>query len=262
MAAGCGVEGLDVLGAGESEDPDAGRPPPPPERGPYHVYRFDEGAGAVARDVAGRGDPLDLALTEPDAVTWLDGALRIDSDTVLASDGPPGDFLQAAMETDALTAEAWVVPEVAILEGTHRIVTVSVSRSDRNFTLGQGALSTRGPTSAWTFRLRTTGTNDNGLPAATTGEDLVDAGRLTHLVGVRDPVAGVTRLYVDGVLAGENDRRGVLDVFDLDYPLLVGNELDEQGGSRAWRGELHAVVLWARALGPDEIAARLAAGPD
>jgi hypothetical protein len=269
--AGCAVDELGVLGAGGFDEDDGGPGQGDqdasglivPERGPYHVYLFDEGAGDTVRDRAGRGDPLDLVIDDPAQVLWTDaGALRIVGPARLTSDRAPLDLLDAAEVTDALSVEAWVVPSEGVVTGTHRIVSVSETPQERNFTLGQGDREARGPTGAFTFRLRTTGTGDNGLPAATSGDDLVAAGRLTHLVGVRDRERQETLLYVDGSVRARNERRGALDVFDRRYPLVMGDELEVDGDERAWLGELHHVALWARALSPDEVAARFARGPD
>jgi hypothetical protein len=44
-----------------------------------------------------------------------------------------------------------------------------------------------------------------------------------------------------------------------DYQLLVG---DEEGGGRAWKGSIHLLAIYNRALDDLEVATNYAAGPE
>lgn len=74
--------------------------------------------------------------------------------------------------------------------------------------------------------------------------------RLTHVVYAWDSTGQAT-LYIDGKPISTREVGGDLSNWDAGFRLALGNELT---GDRPWKGELHRVALYARALAPDEIA--------
>jgi hypothetical protein len=126
------------------------------------LYEFDEGEGAVIRDVSGLKPALDLTIHDSDAVAWQEDGLQTRQPVLIAS-GRPAERLAAAVRaSNALTVEAWITPAAAIQTGPARIVTLSRDHGNRNFTLGQEER-------AYQMRLRTTATSANGLPAVQVG---------------------------------------------------------------------------------------------
>lgn len=79
---------------------------------------------------------------------------------------------------------------------------------------------------------------------------------LAHVVYTRDG-EGTAMLYVDGKPVSTRDVGGDPSNWDDGFRLALGNELT---GDRPWRGELHRVALYARALDSAEIARLAKAG--
>ncbi|MGQ9588888.1 MAG: apiosidase-like domain-containing protein, partial [Planctomycetota bacterium] len=74
--------------------------------------------------------------------------------------------------------------------------------------------------------------------------------RRTHIVYARD-AEGNARLFVDGVLAAEARIRGDLSNWDEGFRLALANELARD---RPWRGDLHRIAIYDRALPAEEVA--------
>jgi len=214
-------------------------------------YSFAEGSGSIVRDVSSVGPPLDLAIHDPRAVTWLPGGgLSVDSPTRLATSGPATKLLDAIQASQALTVEAWVEPADATQFGPARIVAVSEDSVPHgaDLVLGQSA-------DEYEMRVRTQETDQYGLPGYSTppGSATTD---LTHVVYTRSD-AWTGRLYLDGALSTTGFGGGDLSPWGS-YGLTLANE---PTGDRPWRGALHQVALYARALDAAEVAEQFAKGP-
>lgn len=126
---------------------------------PLVLYTFREGRGEIVHDTAGKGEPLNLTIEDPDAVSWLpEGGLTVTAKTLMASSGPATKIIQAIKSSGALSLETWIKPANTTQSGPARIVTLSQDPSHRNFTLGQGG-------TAYEMRFRTTATSPNGEPS-------------------------------------------------------------------------------------------------
>lgn len=220
------------------------------------LYNFNEGDGSLAfsSDPDGRWP---LRAVDPSAVRWIDGAIVIESSTTLHAE-PPVAFYEACVASGELTVEAWIVPAESSLSDARRIVSSSVDPERRNFTLDQGTLLVGEPASrTYVGRIRAAGaTTPNGLPGILT-EDVARAS-LTHLVMVRTST-GRLRIYVNGVLVGNEVRDGDFQQWDPTFPLLVGNE---NGSGSAWLGEVHALRLDSRAWSGQEVREHRRLGPE
>ena len=226
------------------------------EQGLAALYLFNEGDGALVADSAGAGGP-GLTVADPDAVTWVDGAISIDRPTIIASDGAATGLIDAVKASGAFTVEAWVTPANAEQNGPARIVSISNGIGERNTTLGQGGTGGDAGGDLWTSRQRSTGTSTNGTPDLATPAGSVVADRLTHLVVTRS-ADGQVLFHVDGSLVATGTADGDLSNWDGALPLVLANETSLD---RPWLGRLHLVALYSRALTEAEIAQNFSVGP-
>ncbi len=222
---------------------------------PLALYTFQEGSGSTIFDEAGRGQPLNLSISDAAAVRWLDDGLLIGAPVTLASEGPATKIINAAQASNELTIEAWIAPQNTSQDGPARIVTLSRNGWHRNVTLGQG-LWENWPSAVYDVRLRTTDTSSNGQPSLLTVPGSV-VPELAHIVYTRQ-ASGLTTIYLNSVAQTSAVITGDLSGWDGAYRLALANELT---GGRPWLGTLYRVAIYDRALNAAEIAAHFQAGP-
>lgn len=211
------------------------------------LYRFGNADGDRVRDVSGNGSPVDLKIEHPNAVTRKPGALTVRGKTVIRSESAPKQLIETIRRSGELTVEAWVTPADDRQSGPARIVTLSKSGVQRNFTLGQDG-------NKYDARLRTTKTSDNGIPSITTGKTVRP--RQTHVVYTRDR-SGAAKIYVDGKVTQQKNVSGNLNKWDASYRLALANELSDD---RQWRGTFHLVAVYSRDLSAREVSQNFRAG--
>ncbi|NDJ53797.1 MAG: LamG domain-containing protein [Chloroflexi bacterium] len=227
-------------------EPDAPRAPDP-----LVLYDFEEGGGASITDRTGGG--LDMIVATLDTVTWVEGGLRIDLPTLIASINTAGDLTAALQASGQISIEAWIEPANTTQSGPARIVTLSGDRNNRNLTLGQGVHNSDGD--FFEVRLRTSATDDNGRPSLLSESGTLSA-TLMYVVYTFDGVSA--RLYVDGeeIVSG-SEMAGDFSNWNADYRLALGDEFTQD---RAWLGTYYHVALYNEALSPDLINSRFEAG--
>jgi glucose/arabinose dehydrogenase len=228
----------------------------PRVRDELSLYRFSEGFGATVHDRGMARPPLDLTIDDPGAVSWLQpGGLALSEATQLDSLAPATKINDGIRTSGELTVEAWVRPGSVDQIGTARIVAISQDPlpNGGNVVLGQGP-SAQFP-DRYDMRLRTTETNQYGLPSLSTPDGAVTLER-THLAASRD-AGGTTRFYVNGQPVATGRSTGTLDAWNAAYPLTLGNE---PTGNRPWLGDLFLVAVYDRALTDDEILQNFRAG--
>lgn len=215
------------------------------------LYTFAEGSGATVNDVSGVTPTMNLTITDTNNVTWLaGGGLRIDTPTLIHSNGAATKIINAAKTNNAFTVEAWVQPANTTQTGPARIVTLSGSHVLRNFTLGQ-------QNDTFAGRLRTTGSGtDNGLPTLYTTAGSADMA-LRHVVMTWD-AAGNRTLYVDGVAQATDNLGGNLSNWDDTYEFALANELG--GYDRAWLGTYRLAAVYDHALSSADVTQNFNAG--
>jgi hypothetical protein len=239
--------GRELAGGG----PKARGPAEAPERveeGLQALYRFEEGGGNVVRDVSGAGEPLHLSVAGPGAVRWSGAGLSVNEPTLIAGERPPARLIDAVRASGAITLEAWVTPASASQKGPARIVTLSASPAARDFTLGQEG-------DRFDVRLRTTATSENGLPSLASAAGAAGEAPV-HVAYTRD-ASGAAAVYVNGRESSRGQAGGDLSSWDGGFRLALANELS---GDRPWRGTLHLVAVYARALSAAEVERNRAAG--
>lgn len=157
--------------------------------------------------------------------------------------------IEAAGASGQITIEAWITPASADLTGPARIVSISRGTGERNFTLGQER-------DAYALRLRTSATDQQGMPQLSSGEGTLRPGELQHVVVTYD--GAVTMIYLDGELLLDSfGRTGSLDNWDEAMLLAVGNETT---GDRRWAGSVHLVAIYSMALSPEQVRQNCEAG--
>lgn len=219
------------------------------------LYTFEEAGGDTVYDISGTGTPLNLVVADTSDVTWMSGALRIDSSTTVLSPTPAQKIITSAQSSNAITVEAWLTPANTTQKGPARIVSVSGNTGNRNVTLGQGLWGTQ-PGNLYNGRLRTTSTNANGQPEISTGAGSLTT-TLTHVVFTHT-ASGVSLIYLDGVESSSLVVTGTFATWNTAYPLVLANELT---GDRPWLGTLHLVAVYDRALSSNEVGLNFLAGP-
>jgi hypothetical protein len=155
----------------------------------------EDPSGRWLDDSASDTDPLPLAIEPADrrlgtpaggGLLWHDG--------VSASSRVPARLLSERVGSrGAMSVVVALRATVASVYGPARIVTLSGSTLQRNFTLGQEGRDLH-------FRVRNSATDHNGMDPHLVARDVLEIGRRQLVVAVTD--ARGSWLYVDGVLAG------------------------------------------------------------
>ena len=214
------------------------------------LYNFESAEGDMVRDRSGVGRPLNLKITNKRAVRRSSGRLEVRGKTEIRASQPATKISQAVSRSGQITIEAWVRPADVSLTGPARIVTVSESGTQRNFTLGQDG-------DRYDVRLRTNGTSANGIPSVSAKKGTVKKA-LTHVVYTRDE-AGRAILYVNGRPNVQKTVKGSISNWADKYKLALANEF---GGSRQWKGTYHLVAIYSRRLSGAEVKRHFDAGPN
>lgn len=240
-------------------------------------YDFREGSGDIVGDHAGFGDPVNLTIDDPSAVTWNGGgSITIDEETIISSASDPQfpdeftatKILDAITVTDEITVEAWIRPALEDQAGPARIVAFSDLNNDlANFMIGQDG-------GEYQARLRTSETQTKGQPKRLKTFDSAVTDELTHLVYVFDGASGEAAFwvnaeerdlevggnFVDGDVGGNfTDPGDGHDGWDDTYTFVMANE---DGVSRPFLGDYHLVAIYNRALSREEIGANFQAGAE
>jgi ferric-dicitrate binding protein FerR (iron transport regulator) len=221
------------------------------------LYLFNEGKGGVVEDVSGSGDAVDLRIRDEASVRWLPRGLLVHSPTALVSAGAATRIAEACRKSHEISVEAWITPATTAQAGPARILSLAAGPAVRAFMLGQG--EDKGPSHfRFAVRLRTTSTNENGMPAFMSDEGTVKAA-LTHLVVSRTR-SGQSAFYVDGVERGHQSLGGDFSKWSKEYRLSLADEPSAEGG-QPWLGAYYLVAIYSRALLGDEIVQHFKAGP-
>ena len=214
------------------------------------LYEFTETTGNTVNDLSGFGEPENLTIQNPQNTTWLpECGLTINSGTIIESAAASSKIITAVKQTNAITMEAWVTPANIVQGGPARIATISANTGNRNATLGQEG-------NKYVARLRTTSTNNNGMPNATAASHTVQT-NLQHVVYTRD-ASGNEKIYVDGVVEYSGTRAGSMSNWNNNYKFALGNELTLD---RAWLGTIFTVAVYNRALSQGEVNTNFGIGP-
>lgn len=199
-------------------------------------WTFDEGSGTSAADASGNAHTVTLQ----GAAGWDTGKVGAHSLSLTA--GGNATASGPVLDTSkAFTVAAWV--NLGQLGGYQTAVSID-GKVVSAFYLGL-----RDDTGTFAFARLDSDADQGAAVAAAASAPAT--GTWTHLVGVSDPSAGVTRLYVNGVLEGQADyTSGWAGTGDT----AVGRALYSGGHVDQWHGLIDDVWLFPAALTSDQVA--------
>ena len=188
-------------------------------------------------DVADVGAPVDLTLTQPDRVVWVEdgaggggGGLRIEASTRVVSDGPPDRLREALQRSETFTLEIELTPANITQGPMSRIVSWSGGGSSQDLQLMQNEKQVRSR-----FPAAFISSGAEPLDA----DDAFDVGRREHLIVTYD--GEQHRMYRNGRRIAEREITGDLDNWDATHLLQLASEA---GGEHPWLGTFHRMDLW------------------
>ena len=206
------------------------------------LYEFEEGVGLIAHDSVAAGANLTIyeitkAVWKPHALTFVDYT-QVDTRPV-----PFAKAYAACRLSNEVTVEAWVESALVNQDVHTRIATMATDNSNLDFAIG-------------------TNTTDGIWAAVKANDNLTPSTKitasLTHLVMTRKAIDSTLRLYVNGVKVDEQAEAGALTGW-ANVPLFVGSG---SSNDRGWRGSIHLLAVYSRALTAAEIGVNHAAGAD
>lgn len=209
-------------------------------------YEFKTGSGAIAYDTSGVEPAANLNLVGNVGWSSAWGIRLADSGKAQASTSESRKIYNLIRGAGEYSIEAWIIPEnVAQGENDNdpaRIVSLSGSANERNFTLGQYE-------SNYSFMNRTNRSDANGLDELATDEGVVAS--LQHVVATFDPLNG-RQIYVNGELISDPDPEvgAALADWDSSYAFVLGNEVSN---NRPWHGSVRFVGIHDRAMTAENI---------
>lgn len=217
---------------------------------PVVLYQFNETNGDRVHDSSGNGDPLDLVISNPGSVSWVqNGGLMVRQPVLISSITSADKVSKLITRSGEISIEAWIAPANVNQEGPARIVTLSEDYHNRNFTLGQ-------KNSTYDIRVRSTSTGSNGTKSFTTPSGTV-VPRLSHVIFTRD-TKGISRLYIDGVLTRIENQQSTLDqTWDASYRFALANEMN---GGRPWLGMFRKVAIYDHVIDSEEVVSKYSNG--
>jgi len=148
-----------------------------------------------------------------------------------------------------LTVEVWIETKNVSQKGPARIVSYSLNKALRNFTLGQDKQDLE-------FRLRSKQNDLNGAHPSVRCKKLFQAGVAQHLAVTYDYAR--EKVFLDGQKVHEELLPGGdFSNWDASYPLMLGNEAT---GNRPWSGKIFLIAIYNRDLSAAEILHNFRAG--
>jgi len=219
------------------------------------LYSFSGTSIAIVRDISGIKPSIDLDISG-DVVHTNTGLLfnytDQTNDGIAISLGDTSKRINSAIAaSDEVTIEAWITPKSISPGILSRIVTLSSNSKHRNISLLQD--------DNWRVRVRNQNTTANGTLDEKTEVNALDnsitVGQKTHLI-YSHKKDGSFSLFVNGIIVDEG-YYGQITEWESSYQLALGNEFHEL---RPWKGEMHLVAIYDRALSTEEILQNYNAG--
>ena len=192
--------------------------------------------GPDVLDTAGRGEPIDLLVADPQRITWLvGGGLRIDQPTMIASPVAAARLAGELQGTGHFTIEVEFAPADLGQTGPARVLRYGGNSSSVNVELAQSDATYRG-------RMRSIYKSESS--AAAVSGSVLTTGR-QHVILTYD--GAELRMYRDGAVDAAEPWTGGLDNWDSSYRFALGSAGD---GSQPWTGTLYRVAIWDESVNP------------
>jgi len=223
------------------------------------LYDFTETTGEVITDKATGTPMLNLDITEPADVTFLNPGLRVTAATIIKTSAARTKLGASVFFTNGITIEAWLKPLNNTQGGPARIISFSSDSGNRNFTLGQ-------VNDKWDVRFRTSVNPGNGTAPSTTtlAGSIAATPALQHVVYTRDS-AGNAKIYIDKVEVATQSIPGDGSNWDISYGFGLFNELSYPAipdDERTWLGDIFIAAIYGKNLTIAEITQNFDAGPN
>jgi hypothetical protein len=167
---------------------------------------------------------------------------------VVRTTGAATKLLTALQATNQSTVELWIVPAAAVQNGPARLVSLLGTTGLSAHMLGQHGEELE----SW---LQHTAKGSKNRPWLSTSSRVFTTA-LMHVVHTYD--GAVERLYINGVERAAQTLSGTYAAWDLTALLYVGNE---NTLNRPWRGTMHLLAFYDRALSLADIQQNFTAGP-
>jgi len=218
------------------------------------LYDFTESSGTVIADKSTGTPKLDLTITEPANIDFLQPGVKVKAAILVKTNSARTKLDANTFFTNGITIEAWLKPLNNTQGGPARIISFSLNSADRNFTFGQ-----EGDT--WNVRFRTSLNPGNGSVPSTESPvgSIVTTPVLQHVVYTRDAL-GNTKIYIDKVEVAAIANPGDGSNWDMAYDFGLFNELSYPTDVRTWLGDIFLVAVYSKNLTPAEITANYNAG--
>jgi len=214
------------------------------------LYTFQEGTGNVVNDVSSVSTPLNLTIYSTDAVSWENNGLRINDAPSIITTNSATKIISPAKESNEITIEAWVSSASTSQSSPSRIFSISADENNRNFSLGQN-------NDSYEVNLRTTSTDNNGLPAVSSSAGTVSGSGFDHVVFTRAS-NGTAKFYINGTERVSTTVEGNLSNWNDIYLLSLANEF---GVDHHWKGLINLIAVFDRPISSSEVLRNYNFGP-
>ena len=133
--------------------------------GQIALYMFNEGGGTTINDVSGFDSPLNLTINKPSVVSWSSTGLLVKDTALINSSIYANKIIDTVTANNEITIEIWLRPLTLVNNQVNRILDLTWGSSETDFGVETF------PPSGYNFVIRTTTTNNNGIPGTvdTTG---------------------------------------------------------------------------------------------
>lgn len=246
------------------------------------LYNFTAGSGDTVYDRSSIGSPLNLKILHPNNVLWGASSLTIQAETLISSTTPATKIINQCKTANEITMEVWVENQVqndfVADVGPLRIVTLSKGANNTDFFLGQNYDGNHfyqaGVKNRDNINFNNSGggdIRDEGIRVAENVLKHDDANpAFQHVFVTRDKL-GTTKIFVSDenevpIKRSTTNISGNFNNWNADSKLSLVNELNAFNDSglplvrgvmtaedRPWRGKLHMVAVYCRALTEVEI---------
>lgn len=218
------------------------------------LYDFTATGAAIVADRSTDSPKLDLQISDPSKVTWLEPGLKVTSATLVKTNTERTKLGSDVFFNGGITIEAWVKPLNNTQSGPARLITFSSDSGNRNFTFGQSG-------NYWNVRFRTSLNPGNGTSPSTStpANSIATTPALQHVIYTRD-AAGNAKMYIDKVQVSTESVPGDGSNWDATYGFGLFNEISFPTDTRTWLGDIFLIAIYSKNLSSSEITQNFDAG--